>query len=99
MITADQLKDVMERADALHRYLDIDKKKIEYEEESLRTQDPDFWSDSKAAEEQMKKVKGIKKWIDGYNDVRNTTPRPSRLSRNWNSRTCSDRKKTRWTAC
>ena len=63
MITSDQLKDVQERADALHRYLDIDKKKIEYEEENLRTQDPDFWSDSKAAEEQMKKVKGIKKWI------------------------------------
>ena len=70
MITSDQLKDVQERADALHRYLDIDKKKIEYEEENLRTQDPDFWSDSKAAEEQMKKVKGIKKWIDGYNEVR-----------------------------
>ena len=28
MITQDQLKDVLERADALHRYLDIDKKKI-----------------------------------------------------------------------
>ena len=38
MITQDQLKDVLERADALHRYLEIDKKKIEYEEEDLRTQ-------------------------------------------------------------
>ena len=28
MITSDQLKDVLERADALHRYLEIDKKKI-----------------------------------------------------------------------
>ena len=37
MITQDQLKDVLERADALHRYLEIDKKKIEYEEEDLRT--------------------------------------------------------------
>lgn len=42
MITSDQLKDVLERADALHRYLDIDKKKIELEEEELRTQAPDF---------------------------------------------------------
>lgn len=40
MITQDQLKDVMERADALHRYLDIDKKKVEFEEEQLRTQAP-----------------------------------------------------------
>lgn len=70
MITSDQLKDVMERADALRRYLDIDKKKIEFEEEDLRTQAPDFWDDPKRAEEQMKKVKGIKRWIDGYNEVR-----------------------------
>ena len=69
MITAEQLKDVMERTEALHRYLDIDRKKIEFEEEDLRTQAPDFWDDPKRAEEQMKKVKSIKKWIDGHNDV------------------------------
>lgn len=42
MITADQLKDVMDRADALHHYLNIDQKKVEFEEEQLRTQAPDF---------------------------------------------------------
>lgn len=41
MITSDQLKDVLERTDALKRYLDIDKRKVELEEEQLRTQDPD----------------------------------------------------------
>ena len=70
MITQDQLKDVLERADALHRYLEIDKKQLEYEEEDLRTQAPDFWEDRVRAEEQMKKVKGIKRWLDGYKDVR-----------------------------
>ena len=70
MITSDQLKDVLTRVDALHKYLDIDKKKIEYEEEQLRTQAPDFWDDPQRAQEQMKKVKGIQKWIDGYKDVR-----------------------------
>jgi peptide chain release factor 2 len=70
MITADQLKDVMDRADALHRYLNIDQKKVEYEEEQLRTQAPDFWEDPKYAQEQMKKVKGIQKWLDGYKIVR-----------------------------
>ena len=70
MITADQLKDVMERAEALHRYLNIDQKKIEFEEEQLRTQAPDFWEDPKYAQEQMKKVKGIQKWLDGYKAVR-----------------------------
>jgi len=69
MITSDQLKDVMERSDALFRYLEIDKKKIEFEEEDLRTQAPDFWDDRKRAEEQMKKVKSIQKWLDGYKEV------------------------------
>ena len=70
MITSDQLKDVMDRAEALHRYLNIDQKKVEFEEEQLRTQAPDFWEDPKYAQEQMKKVKSIQKWLDGYKEVR-----------------------------
>ena len=70
MITADQLKDVMDRAEALHRYLNIDQKKVEFEEEQLRTQAPDFWEDPKYAQEQVKKVKSIQKWLDGYKAVR-----------------------------
>ena len=46
MITQDQLKDINDRADALYRYLDIERKKMEYEEEDLRTQAPDFWDES-----------------------------------------------------
>ena len=65
-----QLKDVMDRADALHHYLNIDQKKVEFEEEQLRTQAPDFWEDPKYAQEQMKKVKSIQKWLDGYKTVR-----------------------------
>ena len=70
MITADQLKDLLERADALNHYLNIDQKKVDYEEEQLRTQAPDFWEDPKRAEEQMKKVKGLEKWIKGNEQVR-----------------------------
>ena len=70
MITSDQLKDVLDRTDALHKYLNIDQKKVEFEEEQLRTQAPDFWEDVERAQEQMKKVKGIEKWIVGYNNVR-----------------------------
>ncbi len=72
MITQEQLKDVMERADALARYLDIDRKRVEYEEEDLRTQAPDFWEDPERARAQMKVVGELKKWIDGYNAVRTT---------------------------
>ena len=70
MITQDQLKDVLDRADSLYRYLNIEQKQVEFEEEQLRTQAPDFWEDVKRAQEQMKKVKGIEKWIKGYKEVR-----------------------------
>ena len=65
MITIEQLKATKERAEALHRYLDIDAKQMQYEEEQLRTQAPGFWDDAKKAEEQMKKVKGLEKWTVG----------------------------------
>jgi len=70
MITSDQLKDIQNRVEALHHYLDIDAKKMQYEEEQLRTQAPDFWEDPSRAEEQMKKVKGLEKWIKGYEQVK-----------------------------
>ena len=70
MITIEQLKDVKERTAALYRYLDIENKKVQVEEEQLRTQAPDFWDDAKKAEAQMKKVKGLQSWIEGYNEVK-----------------------------
>ena len=70
MITAEQLKDIRERVEALNRYLSIDAKRIEWEEEQLRTQAPGFWDDPKAAETQMKKVKTLEKWINGYSEVK-----------------------------
>lgn len=53
----------------MHRYLDIDAKKVQYEEEQLRTQAPGFWDDQKRAEAQMKLVKGLEKWLKGYDEV------------------------------
>lgn len=73
MITVEQLKDVMERTEKLHHYLNIDQKKVEFEEEQLRTQAPDFWDDPKRAQEQMKKVKSIEKWLNGYQQVKQYT--------------------------
>ena len=69
MITQEQLKELQQRKDDLKRYLDIDGKKIEVEEEELRTHVPDFWSDQKAAEAQMKKIKSLRNWINGCEEV------------------------------
>ena len=69
MITIEQLKEARNRVDELKRYLNIEDKKIQLEEEELKTQAPEFWQDQKRAEQQMKLVKGIKFWIEGYNNV------------------------------
>ncbi|MDD4416620.1 MAG: peptide chain release factor 2 [Proteiniphilum sp.] len=70
MITAEQLKDLLEREKALRGYLDVDARSIRLEEEELRTQSPDFWSDTKAAEAQMKVVRELKFWLNAYNEVK-----------------------------
>ena len=69
MITFEQLKEAKDRAEQLYRYLDIENKKVQWEEEQLRTQAPGFWDDQKRAEQQMKLVKGLEKWINDYNEV------------------------------
>ena len=69
MITQEQLKDIQQRRDALSRYLDIDSKKIQVEEEELRTPVPDFWEHPKEAQAQMKKIKDLQGWINGYAEV------------------------------
>ena len=69
MITIEQLKDTQRRCEDLRRYLDIDSKKIQVEEEELRTHVPDFWNDQKAAEAQMRKIKDLRMWIEGYESL------------------------------
>lgn len=69
MITQEQLKEIQARVEQLNHYLNIPAKKIQYEEEQLRTQAPEFWEDQKRAEAQMKLVKGLEKWIKGYEEV------------------------------
>ena len=36
----------------------------------MRTQAPGFWDNAKEAEAQMRKVKELKNWVTGYNDVK-----------------------------
>ncbi len=69
MITQEQLKEAQERVSALKKYLDIDSKKIEVEEEELRTHVADFWEDREKAEAQMRKIKELHFWIDSYIDL------------------------------
>lgn len=69
MITAEQAKEAAARRDALKRYLDVDGKRIQIEEEELHTHVPDFWEHPKEAQAQMKKIKDLQAWVKGYEEV------------------------------
>ena len=46
---------------------------IQLQEEELKTQDPAFWNNPKEAEAQMKVVRSIKVWTDGFKQVDQAT--------------------------
>lgn len=69
MVTAEQIKDMVERKESLHRFLHIEERRIEFEEEQMKTTAPDFWESPDKAEVQLKKVASIKSWIDHYDRV------------------------------
>ena len=70
MINQDQLKEIRKRIDVIEEYLKIKEKRMQLQEEELKTQDPDFWNDSKKAEAQMKAIRGIKFWVDSFDNIR-----------------------------
>ncbi len=43
---------------------------MQLEEEELKTQDPEFWNDPKSAETQLKKIRNIKIWVEGFEKVK-----------------------------
>lgn len=47
MINQDQLKEIHKRIDVIEDYLKIKEKRMQLQEEELKTQDPEFWNDSK----------------------------------------------------
>ncbi len=69
MINQDQFKEVKGRVEAIESYLKIPEKRMELSEQEIKTQDPDFWNDPKAAEAQMKKIRGIKIWIESFDNL------------------------------
>lgn len=66
MMTIDQLNHLRKRVVDLRGYLDIDAKLMEIMEEEKRTQDPEFWNNSKDAEVVMKLLRSLKLWTQSY---------------------------------
>jgi len=66
MVTADQIKFSGERLERLASYLNLEQKRIHIINEEEKTASPDFWNDPKEAEKVMKALRGVKFWVEGY---------------------------------
>ena len=66
MITSDQIKDLVQRLDALKLHLGIDQKRVEIQNEEEKTFDPNFWNDPKEAEQFMRMLREKKNWVKDY---------------------------------
>lgn len=71
MVNQDQIKDISSRIQAIESYLKIGEKRLQLQEEELKTQDPTFWDDPKKAEAQMKSIRTLKFWIEAYETLKN----------------------------
>ncbi len=69
MVQQEQVKEAKIRLSEIEKYLKIPEKRMELNEEELKTQDPDFWNDAKAAEEQMKDIRSLKQWVQAYDGL------------------------------
>jgi peptide chain release factor 2 len=72
MVNSDQIKEVLARIVAIGAYLKIDEKRLQLQEEELKSQDPTFWDDPKAAEIQMKAIRLLKFWIDAFDQLKSS---------------------------
>jgi len=69
-MTIEQQKELLKRVSAIQSYLKIDEKRMQLNEEELRTQDPSFWDDPKKAESKMKDIRGLKYWVETFDKVK-----------------------------
>ncbi|MGC1515547.1 MAG: peptide chain release factor 2 [Maribacter sp.] len=65
-VNIDHYKGLIDRLGALRRYLDIDAKLIEIENEQEKTLAPDFWDHPQEAQSHMKFIQSKKQWVDDY---------------------------------
>lgn len=70
MIQSETLKDILERVNNLHTYLEIDKKRIEITNDEEKAASPEFWDDPKTAQIHLKKLNIKKNWVKDFEEVK-----------------------------
>lgn len=69
MTTVETIKDLLNRRDALHKYLGIEPLMSQVTEEERQTESPDFWNDPKEAQKILKVLQSKKAWITAFKEV------------------------------
>ena len=69
MTIPESVKDLIERKEALYKFLNIEGLTKEIAEEEKQTESADFWNDPKEAQAVMKKLKAKKSWTTAYAEV------------------------------
>ena len=69
MISQEQVKDLVQRTEALSKYLKIDEKRADVAEREQQSQAPGFWDDPKEAETFLKKMNSVKAWVTAYDKL------------------------------
>lgn len=67
MVNTEQVKSIATRVNALYKYLEVEKKRVEIANEEEKTLAPDFWNNAKEAELHIKNLRSKKKWVEDYN--------------------------------
>ena len=70
MTTAEQIKELHNRTDALNKCLHIEEKREELAGKEAQSQAPGFWDDPKKAEAFMKSLNSVKSWVTSYDRTR-----------------------------
>lgn len=69
MITQDQIKELRQRLESLHRCLGIEAKRSDVAAKTERSQAADFWNDPKEAELFLKGMNSVKVWVTAYDKL------------------------------
>ena len=70
MITTDELKDTQKRIEDLHKFLQIEKKKLDIINDDEKTAAPEFWDNPKEAEVFLRQLRSKK---NGWKNMKKST--------------------------
>ncbi len=72
MVTKEQVQELSQRVESLKDYLQIEQKEIQIINEEEKTAAAEFWEDQKTAQQVMKKIRGLKFWVEAFNDLKDS---------------------------